>query len=180
MGISGISSGFPGLSRSSGQVAHVLLTRSPLGLHQCCHRLDLVRLACVRHAASVRPEPGSNSPSRSPPRTRRLVTMIREPAPGLAFPGADRHDSDKSSSCTVVARFSRAAPKRARGCPHWLLALTVPFSRSDAARTRGCWCRNPRTVPRLGVAYSIRPLRPVNRACSHPARRAGCGDHHSS
>jgi hypothetical protein len=43
----------------------VILTRSPLGLHQCCHRLDLVRLACVRHAASVRPEPGSNSPSRS-------------------------------------------------------------------------------------------------------------------
>ena len=27
--------------------------------------MDLVRLACVRHAASVRPEPGSNSPSRS-------------------------------------------------------------------------------------------------------------------
>ena len=26
--------------------------------------MDLVRLACVRHAASVRPEPGSNSPSR--------------------------------------------------------------------------------------------------------------------
>jgi hypothetical protein len=53
------------LSQSSGQVAHVILTRSPLGLHQCCHRLDPVRLACVRHAASVRPEPGSNSPSRS-------------------------------------------------------------------------------------------------------------------
>ena len=27
--------------------------------------MDPVRLACVRHAASVRPEPGSNSPSRS-------------------------------------------------------------------------------------------------------------------
>src|SRR5882762_5459025 len=27
----------------------------------------LVRLACIRHAASVRPEPGSNSPSRSSP-----------------------------------------------------------------------------------------------------------------
>ena len=27
--------------------------------------MDLVRLACVKHAASVRPEPGSNSPSRS-------------------------------------------------------------------------------------------------------------------
>ena len=28
--VSGISSGFPELSRSQGQVAHVLLTRSPL------------------------------------------------------------------------------------------------------------------------------------------------------
>ena len=42
----------------------MLRTRSPLDLSQCCHWLDLVRLACVKHAASVRPEPGSNSPSR--------------------------------------------------------------------------------------------------------------------
>jgi hypothetical protein len=61
--LSGISSGFPELSQSQGQVAHVLLTRSPLGTARCCHRTDLARLACVRHAASVRPEPGSNSPS---------------------------------------------------------------------------------------------------------------------
>ncbi len=66
---SGISQGFLWLSRSSGQVPHVLLTRSPLGRPRCCHWLDLVRLACVRHAASVRPEPGSNSPSRSKPLT---------------------------------------------------------------------------------------------------------------
>ena len=39
----------------------MLLTRSPLGhLEQAL--LDLVRLACIRHAASVHPEPGSNSP----------------------------------------------------------------------------------------------------------------------
>ena len=62
METSGISSPFGELSRSPGQVPHVLLTRSPLGLPQCCHCMDLVRLACVRHAASVRPEPGSNSP----------------------------------------------------------------------------------------------------------------------
>ena len=31
--------------------------------------MDLVRLACIRHAASVRPEPGSNSPSRSAERS---------------------------------------------------------------------------------------------------------------
>jgi hypothetical protein len=62
--VSGISSGFPLLSQRPGQVSHVLRTRSPLDLPSCCHELDPVRLACVKHAASVRPEPGSNSPSR--------------------------------------------------------------------------------------------------------------------
>ena len=88
-GVSGISSGFPGLSRTSGQVSHVLLTRSPLGLPRCCHRLDLARLACVKHAASVRPEPGSNSPSRSSTRRvpeesirGRTWSKIKEPVPG--------------------------------------------------------------------------------------------------
>src|SRR3954453_6037207 len=57
--VSGISSCFQLLSRSQGQVAHVLLTRSPLVYPR---RGLTVRLACVKHAASVRPEPGSNSP----------------------------------------------------------------------------------------------------------------------
>ena len=35
----------------------MLLTRSPLEV-----QAPLVRLACIRHAASVHPEPGSNSP----------------------------------------------------------------------------------------------------------------------
>ena len=41
----------------------MLLTRSPLGVTRCCHRVVLARLACIKHAASVHPEPGSNSPS---------------------------------------------------------------------------------------------------------------------
>ena len=57
--ISGIRPGFPGLSQSQGQVTHVLLTRSPLIPQQAG---IIVRLACVKHAASVHPEPGSNSP----------------------------------------------------------------------------------------------------------------------
>ena len=57
--VSGISPGFPELSQSGGQVTHVLLTRSPL---IPARRRFTVRLACVKHAASVRPEPGSNSP----------------------------------------------------------------------------------------------------------------------
>ena len=52
----GISQGFPWVSPAEGQVAYVLLTRSPLEV-----QAPLVRLACIRHAASVHPEPGSNS-----------------------------------------------------------------------------------------------------------------------
>ena len=56
----GISTCFQVLSPSDGQVTHVLLTRSPLDWPVQAP-LALVRLACIRHAASVRPEPGSNS-----------------------------------------------------------------------------------------------------------------------
>src|ERR1700686_2662814 len=60
--LSGIRPSFPGLSQSAGQITHVLLTRSPLESRQ---RALSVRLACVKHAASVRPEPGSNSPNKT-------------------------------------------------------------------------------------------------------------------
>ena len=56
--ICGISNCFQLLSPLAGQIAHALLTRPPLGKTR---RSCLVRLACVKHAASVRPEPGSNS-----------------------------------------------------------------------------------------------------------------------
>ena len=59
----GISSPFGLLSPSQRQVVYALLTRLPLDFQkQAFNRL--VRLACVKHAASVRPEPGSNSPLR--------------------------------------------------------------------------------------------------------------------
>ena len=55
----GISSSFPELSPSRRRVTHVLLTRPPLYSTPC--GVFRVRLACVRHAASVDSEPGSNS-----------------------------------------------------------------------------------------------------------------------
>ena len=64
MVLSGIRPSFPGLSRSARQITHVLLTRSPLEYPQQAAGLS-VRLACVKHAASVRPEPGSNSPQKN-------------------------------------------------------------------------------------------------------------------
>jgi hypothetical protein len=61
----GINPSFPRLFRCERQVSHALLTRPPLRYFKF-HPEGIVlkhfaRLACVRHAASVRPEPGSNS-----------------------------------------------------------------------------------------------------------------------
>ena len=60
----GISVRFQTLFHTQGQVAHALLTRPPLSLKDASRRinpLNSVRLECVMHAASVHPEPGSNS-----------------------------------------------------------------------------------------------------------------------
>ena len=65
MRLCGISNHFWLLSPCIRQVTHALLTRPPLS-----HKIIspegnqikcFVRLACVKHAASVHPEPGSNS-----------------------------------------------------------------------------------------------------------------------
>ena len=61
----GISTPFGVLSPSPRQVAYALLTRLPLGF--LSKLISPVRLACVKHAASVRPEPGSNSPYKISP-----------------------------------------------------------------------------------------------------------------
>ena len=54
----GITRRFHRLSPGKGLVAYALRTRAPLSLPR---RGDPVRLACIRPAASVHPEPGSNS-----------------------------------------------------------------------------------------------------------------------
>ena len=56
-----ISASFPAFCPCAGQVAHVLRTRTPLAITVLL-RHAAVRLACIRPAASVHPEPGSNSP----------------------------------------------------------------------------------------------------------------------
>ena len=77
--ISGIRPSFPGLSQSQGQVTHVILTRSPL-IHPVQAPGFIVRLACVKHAASVHPEPGSNSPlkNREKPNQKPAVQALPE------------------------------------------------------------------------------------------------------
>ena len=68
----GISCRFQQLSPAEGQVSYVLRTRSPLSTLRCP-----VRLACIKHAASVHPEPGSNSPYIALPlEQQRVVTDL--------------------------------------------------------------------------------------------------------
>ena len=54
-----ISPPFGRLSTTRGEITYVLLTRAPLKYPR---KGLFVRLACMRHSASVSPEPGSNSP----------------------------------------------------------------------------------------------------------------------
>jgi hypothetical protein len=77
-GVPGISRGFPRLSRAPGQVP----TRySPV---RRCPPKGTARLACVKRAASVRSEPGSNSqlqpdrPRARGPKTGRNARMLRD------------------------------------------------------------------------------------------------------
>ena len=60
-GISSINHRFQWLSRSSRHINYILLTRAPLVSKEQALSVT-VRLACVKHAASVHSEPGSNSP----------------------------------------------------------------------------------------------------------------------
>lgn len=56
----GISPSFPWLSPTNKVDSYVLLTRPPLAVREQAPSAA-VRLACVRHAASVQSEPESNS-----------------------------------------------------------------------------------------------------------------------
>ncbi len=70
----GVSTSFPVLFPTPGQITHALLTHPPL--YSGTEAPFLARLACVRHAASVDSEPGSNSPVK-------LVEAFSKPVVGL-------------------------------------------------------------------------------------------------
>ena len=83
----GISTCFQVLSPCLGQIVHALLTRPPLEYplpDRSPSGYIPVRLACVKHAASVRPEPGSNSDVQSSP--FRHPTYFGSPKPPLSHP----------------------------------------------------------------------------------------------
>jgi hypothetical protein len=151
---SGISSPFGGLSRTSGQVSHVLLTRSPLGRLQCCHWLDLVRLACVKHAASVRPEPGSNSPSKIRASSQATTPIDRDAsrrAESLDYEALAPSDGANTIRILTVRFVSNdhAGAEAPRRSPALALSSCLLFSRSGL---------RSRHVPTWGGGAAGEPL----------------------
>jgi hypothetical protein len=119
----GISTDFSVLSPTKGQVTHVLLTRSPLGTPPPCGGNALARLACVRHAASVNPEPGSNSPYEQEPKALGPESLgLSESFPLFSCQGA-------GPSSPLVSQRGRVYLARRPGC--W------PSPSAGGARTRG-------------------------------------------
>src|SRR6478752_3455801 len=109
--VSCISHRFRWLSMCEGQITHVLLTRSPL---EYPRRGLSARLACVKHAASVRPEPGSNSPLKN------NTTPTRRPAQKKRCLTKQTTSSTLSSYCqnhclTKRIRILRSYDHRRRG-----------------------------------------------------------------
>ena len=114
----GFSRCFHLLSPCLGQIAHALLTRPPLEYQFPSRRTSFnipARLACVKHAASVRPEPGSNSDVQSfilsspclktgsPKPVPQLSSNKRFTLPNLTV---------SCTVCTFSVSFSRIAPPR--------------------------------------------------------------------
>ena len=86
--VCGITPTFAGLSPSKRPVRYVFLTRLPC--YSAPESTFRIRLACIKHAASVRSEPGSNSPLSSlrlkPSNSRRRVsTSTRGPSNPRGF-----------------------------------------------------------------------------------------------
>src|SRR6266849_1123392 len=73
----GISPAFAGLFPIRGQIAHVLRTRAPCAIPYCYG--TRTRLACVKHAASVRSEPGSNSRLKPVAWAKKMLRFSLEP-----------------------------------------------------------------------------------------------------
>ena len=135
----GISVLFRTLSPSERQVAHVLLTRPPLSLLSFSRRIiptSSVRLACVRRAASVRPEPGSNSLIMVSKAFRLQIFSKVLPAKfpllvSLLYP-------------EILKFFSRVIPPK---LPSWVprfSSLVVHFSRCWPLSHTGHFCRYAR------------------------------------
>ena len=166
----GITLRFRRLAPASGEIAHVFLTRPPRDRTEA----RPVRLACIRHAASVDPEPGSNSPPvRGPARLAPDDTpsCLAEPAPN---PASTAHDHRQATRSRAPRRCSRTVPRARSPGP-------VPRARDrrrNGCPPRSCSVFRTRAVPRVGRCprrashpSRVPAAKPPNRPGHHPPVR---------
>ena len=106
-GLRGISAGFPALSPCRGQVAYALRTRAPVASGVLLPPAA-PRLACVKPAASVHPEPGSNSSLYELLLINFTFDSSRVSPPGLA--GGSRHTLSLNPIISTFSRFLAGLP----------------------------------------------------------------------
>ena len=129
---SGISRRFHRLFLCPGQITHVLLTRSPL---EYPRRGLSARLACVKHAASVRPEPGSNSP-----RTACEIDLpVRPEGPTDRRPVSNLIRRERSFSLSKVDPSTVPERPKATGFAGW----STRFPSSPPTLRPAGWRTNP-------------------------------------
>jgi hypothetical protein len=162
--LSGIRPSFPSLSRSAGQITHVLLTRSPL---EYPRKGLSVRLACVKHAASVRPEPGSNSPNKNPSKPRRIQSEQSEPNKKTPKTGINQqtdHTHTRGAQMQSKKTTTKTKP------PNTLLSSqTTPHRPRN--KTRGSWpltrcADDERTPPKWNFPLGHRRARRADRVAA--------------
>ena len=152
--ISGISPRFRGLSQSPGQVTHVLLTRSPL---EYPRKGLSARLACVKHAASVRPEPGSNSPTKN---SRKIHPSNKQSC-------CQRNPTPKGQATQIGTGLSSTLLSSQRTTTHQnqipnqrpALGATAPTYLVNFASARP---KSRRSKPIFLASPKFRPRRPAN------------------
>ena len=161
----GISSRFQLLSPTERQVPHVLLTRSPLNrssIGRSRFPISPVRLACVRHAASVQSEPESNSPVEKYLIQRNIsfsnrtqssnfptrYSLVKEPPPLI---------SGEDALCIICfflsTTFFKVFPERRFGTP--LLPALWGFLRAAVPQREDRLCTN---LQRLSNSFFVKSL----------------------
>jgi hypothetical protein len=167
----GISVPFETLSPTRRQVTHALLTRLPLSYPL---RGNRVRLACVRHAASVDSEPGSNShvrwfASRARPPLRTRTTRTRS-------------DSTNTRPVMALALSPMPTPSMFREAPTpGLLSSLDDWPRPTTPRS--CYLReaiepdrHPLILDGLAVTFYLVFKEPVLPVHPPPASRPSSGE----
>ena len=148
----GISTPLGVLSPCRRQVSHALLTRLPLSPDRS---LDHVRLACVRHAASVRSEPGSNSQVENQILNYPWMESSKGSLRFDEFPTNMKRRNPLGLRATRLLAYENARPSESRCQPllkragtQGLRRLRFPFFVSQCQRAVGREANAPLPNPR--------------------------------